>query len=157
MFTKTKRCFYFKKSIRLAILLWITVKNNEKSHEKQLHHPDKYGTQPILTPEYNICENHLKYRDFKIYQLHAIRSHLKKFIYLSYVDNFKFLYRNNVNKFKFKEFEIFLWKKRRFRMCRDSSPGSSISGRLGNRKTRARILAQSKASLFHRKISNSLH
>ena len=30
----------------------------------------------------------------------------------------------------FKEFEIFLWKKRRFRLRWDSSPGLSIAGRL---------------------------
>ena len=29
-------------------------------------------------------------------------------------DYFKLLYRNNANKFKFKEFEIFLWKKDAF-------------------------------------------
>ena len=31
-------------------------------------------------------------------------------------------------KFKFKEFEIFLWKKRRFQLRWDSSPGLSIAG-----------------------------
>ena len=31
--------------------------------------------------------------------------------------------------FKFEEFEVFLWKKRRFWLRRDSSPGLSIAGR----------------------------
>ena len=34
------------------------------------------------------------------------------------------------NILKYKEFEIFLWKKRRFRLRWDSSPGLSIAGRL---------------------------
>ena len=36
-------------------------------------------------------------------------------------------YNNSLN---IKEFEIFLWKKRRFRLRWDSSPGLSIAGRL---------------------------
>ena len=54
--------------------------------------------------------------------------------------------------FKFKEFEIFLWKKRRFRLRWDSSPSFSIAGRLlGLESQRSQ-----KRLFFHRKISNSL-
>ena len=73
--------------------------------------------------------------------------------------------------FRFKEFEIFLSKKRRFRLCRDSCPGLSIAGRLlwltelhkrptspssqeepglESRHSRKRLF-------FHRKISNFLN
>ena len=46
-------------------------------------------------------------------------------------------------KFKFKEFEIVLWKMRYFRLCRDSNPGLSIAG--------------GKRLFFRSKISNSLN
>ena len=39
---------------------------------------------------------------------------------------------NNFFLFKCKEFEIFPWKKRRFRFRWDSSPGLSIAGQLIN-------------------------
>ena len=37
---------------------------------------------------------------------------------------------NNYHYYKFNEFEIFLWKKGRFRLCRNSSPGLSFDGQL---------------------------
>ena len=52
-------------------------------------------------------------------------------------------------KFQFKELEIFIWKKRLFRLLVRAVNRQS--------KTRARIPAQSETSLFHRKISISLN
>ena len=40
------------------------------------------------------------------------------------------MYKHLKNNILFKEFEIFLWKKRRFRLRWDSSPGLSIAVRL---------------------------
>ena len=53
---------------------------------------------------------------------------------------------------KFKEFVNLFVEKKLFRLRWDSSPGLSIAGRLGNRKTWARIPAQSKAFFFRRNI-----
>ena len=78
-----------------------------------------------------------------------------KFSTSNWISPLKQLFYDIINEFKFKDFEIFLWKKRRFRLCLDSSPDFLIAGRLLSAQSKTSLLPQKDFKFF--KFKFNLH